>query len=44
MKKNQTIEFYFGDKEDQNMQTEDNKVKVPPSEVFKKNISWSQAM
>ena len=43
-KKNQTIESYFGDKEDQSIQTEENKVKAPPSKASKKNMSWSQTM
>ena len=43
-KKNQTIESYFGDKEDQSMQTKGNKVKAPPSKISKKNMNWSQAM
>ena len=42
-KKNQTVESYFGDKEDQRMQTEENKVKAPPSKASKKNMNWSQA-
>ena len=39
-----TIESYFGDKEDQGIQTEDNKVKAPTSKDSKKNMNWSQAM
>ena len=41
----QTLESFLGDKEDQNIQSEQvNKVKEPTSKASKKNMNWSQAM
>ena len=41
----QTLESFFGDKEDQNIQPEEvNKVKEPTTKASKKNMNWSQAM